>query len=62
MPLLNGLASIPVKTASIVGAIGTSRALQGSLSKGTAEGLRGQDPQYALNEEFSVELSRTKGR
>ena len=60
MPLLSGAMAVPVLSKDIVARIATSRALQGSLSKGTAEGLRGEDPQYALNEEFSVELSRKK--
>lgn len=60
MPLLSGFLATPVLAKDLVANIATSRALQGSLSKGTAEGLRGEDPQYALNEEFSVELSRKK--
>ena len=61
MPSLAGFTRIPVKAKDLILSEAVlNKAIQGSISKGANEGLRGEDPQYAFSEEFSVTLSRTK--
>ena len=61
MPSLAGFTRIPVKAQDLLLSEAVlNKAIQGSISKGASEGLRGEDPQYALSEEFSVTLSRTR--